>query len=199
MNLPRVSIIDYGVGNHASLLTSLAPFSVPSVTDSADLIRSSDLIVLPGVGDFGFAARQLYKKDLTKILQDLCASGHPFLGICLGMQLFFETSDENPMISGLGLLQGFISSLPHDNFNIGWSKISNISEPHQLYTDADAFFYFNHKYYLSSPHSSLSVSLTADSIPAIISHGNIIGFQFHPEKSQLSGKSLLGTVISSLL
>ncbi|WP_067726396.1 imidazole glycerol phosphate synthase subunit HisH [Oceanobacillus damuensis] len=192
-----IAIIDYGAGNIKSLQFALDKLNKKSVlTTDPQVIRDSDSIILPGVGAFKDAMDAINGLGLTKVLQQEAAGGKPILGICLGMQLFYEKSYEDGDWEGLGLLKGNVSKIkdtvkvPH----MGWNTITKHKEnPLMNGLPNDVYVYFVHSYAVGSLEEDSLVGSTqyGGVVPAIVQQGNITGMQFHPEKSGDIGIKLL--------
>lgn len=192
-----IAIVDYGIGNLASVQKAFAKVGAEAVvTSSPDEIAAAEKLVLPGVGAFGKAAEHLSAYGLVNSVRNAIAAGRPFLGICLGMQLLFEASEEAPGVKGLGILKGDVrrfqnvSKVPQ----IGWNEVRQ-TKPSSLFASIPdpAFFYFVHSYYVS-PQDPRIVSACTDyggEYPAAVEEMNINGVQFHPEKSQSWGLTVL--------
>ena len=195
-----IAVVDYGVGNLFSLVSSLNMIGAESiVTGDPEVIRSADKILLPGVGAFEDARRKLSESGLDRVIIDEVRRGKPILGICLGMQMLFERSFEYGEHEGLGLLSGSIVpmegrldeslKIPH----IGWNKLAVLREhPIFKYTKDGDYVYFVHSYYAEGCDDSLLA--TADygiDITAAVAKDNITGMQFHPEKSGNAGLNIL--------
>lgn len=198
-----IAIVDYGVGNLFSLSSSLKALGIESeLTADPTRLQQADQVILPGVGAFGDAMKKLQATGLDQVVKQLAASGKPLLGICLGMQLLFDSSEEFGQQAGLGLIPGCIVSLkeafeqkgidlkvPH----IGWNPITikqtspllkNIQEQDQ--------FYYVHSFYATDCESHLvATSEYGVSVPGIVAKDNVYGTQFHPEKSGKVGLALL--------
>ena len=194
------AIIDYGVGNLFSLRSSFEKTGA-EVTVTADpaAIRGADRLVLPGVGAFGDAARKLRRSGLAGVVREQAALGKPLLGICLGMQLLFEKSYEFGRHEGLGLLKGSVVpmegvipaglKIPH----IGWNALYFCRDSRLLrYVKEGEWVYFVHSYYAA--HCGESVIATTEygvPLTAAVEQGNVMGCQFHPEKSGEVGLNIL--------
>jgi len=193
-----VSIIDYGAGNLHSVCNALNFIGVPNcVSRDRDEILAADHILLPGVGAFGDAMASLKKSGLVNTVLDAVESGKPFLGICLGMQMLFENSEESPGVAGLGILKGQIKKFDKDKGllvpQIGWNDIS-VLKPESIFgCAAGQFVYFVHSYYLCAEDSSVvaAVSDYGGEFHAAVSCDNISACQFHPEKSGKVGLDIL--------
>ena len=196
-----IAIIDYGVGNLFSLTCSFQSIGADiCVTSDPEVIAKADRIVLPGVGAFEDAARKLRESGLDKVIKAECAAGKPLLGICLGMQMLFEKSYEYGEHEGLGLIKGNIRpirdvipadlKIPH----IGWNALDFGDNKDELfkYLEQGDFVYFVHSYYGADCDESV-IARTEYGAPltAAVRNGNVCGVQFHPEKSEKVGLSIL--------
>ena len=196
-----IAIIDYGVGNLFSLKSSFAALGQEVVvTSDPATLAAADRLILPGVGAFGDAAEKLRRTGLDRVVIEEAGKGKPLLGICLGMQMLFETSYEYGEHRGLGLIKGSIQPIravipeslkvPH----IGWNALSFGAHKHPLfrYINEGDFVYFVHSYY--GADCAESVIATAEygaTLTAAVANGNVCGTQFHPEKSGNVGLSIL--------
>lgn len=195
-----VAIVDYGVGNLFSLVSSLKMIGADAVaTSDPDIIRSSDRIILPGVGAFEDAERKLRESGLSEIVKEEARSGKPLLGICLGMQMLFEKSYEYGVYRGLGLIEGSVRSIgevipdglkiPH----IGWNSLNFVgTSPLFKYIKDGDFVYFVHSY--SARECEKSIIATSEygaPLTAAVASANVFGCQFHPEKSGEVGLNIL--------
>lgn len=194
-----IAIIDYGAGNILSVQKALDHIGCENVvTSDASVISSADGAVLPGVGSFGDAMRHLEASGLVGTVRDFAAGGKPFLGICLGLQVLFDSSEESPDASGLSLMKGEVKRFPSDMGlkipHIGWNSIEYKSDcPFFQGLGANPYVYFVHSYYLNAADESV-VSATAEyGIPfhAAVWKGNVFATQFHPEKSGSVGLQIL--------
>ena len=194
-------IVDYGVGNLFSLKCSLDAIGVEAtVSSDANVIRSADRIILPGVGAFEDAAEKLRASGLDKVVIDEAKNGKPLMGICLGMQMLFEKSFEYGEHDGLGLIKGNVRpiadvipenlKIPH----IGWNSLEFKGEKSPIFkyiNDGD-FVYFVHSYYASDcDDSTIAVSEYGAPLTAAVADKNVYGCQFHPEKSGKTGLKIL--------
>ena len=192
----KVTLIDYGAGNVPSVERALQRLGAePQRTNSADSISKAQALLLPGVGHYGAFVRALDRQNMRAALVDAIHRGMPFLGICLGLQVLFKSSEEAPLLQGLNLLSGRVCALPSGVKlpHMGWNQVAQKRESRLLENiPAGAYFYFAHSF----------AALDADFIPtATCSHGsefaavieqkNIFAVQFHPEKSGEAGARVL--------
>lgn len=194
--MKKVVIIDYGMGNLYSVKNALlAVGAEPVVTSDKDVIAAADKVILPGVGAFGDCMANLERSGLVPVIRQLLDSGRPFLGICLGMQLLFEGSDEAPGIAGLGYFKGQVKYLstslkiPH----MGWNKLE-LRSPSPLLAGAEGeYVYFVHSFHAEPEDKSIITSVCdyGMEVTASVGCGNVQAFQFHPEKSSRVGMQLL--------
>jgi glutamine amidotransferase len=189
----KIAIIDYGVGNLRSVEKGLAYVGVPSkVTKDPSEIDSADAIVLPGVGAFESGMRQI--EPLKDVIIDRVREGTPMLGVCLGMQMLYEESEEGGLYEGLGLVKGRITrfsnglKVPH----IGWNSLS-IKKEHPMLKNINngSYVYFVHSYKAHVSGGTLASSDYGGEFTAMVAEGNVIGTQFHPEKSGDIGLRML--------
>lgn len=198
-----IAIIDYDAGNIKSVEKALEYLGEKTViTRDRDIILSSDKAILPGVGAFGDAMKKLREYQLDKVIYDFVDSKKPFLGICLGLQLLYKTSQESPGATGLGILDGDILRIPEGKGlkvpQIGWNSL-NIMPEAKLFKgiDNNSYVYFVHSYYLQA-HQIKDVAATTDysvNIHASVERDNIFACQFHPEKSSKVGLKILKNFI----
>ncbi|MBR4728227.1 MAG: imidazole glycerol phosphate synthase subunit HisH [Clostridia bacterium] len=195
-----IAIIDYGVGNLFSLQSSFAALGVQAVaTRDAAVIRSADRLILPGVGAFADAAEKLRATGMDTLVCDAAAAGKPLLGICLGMQLLFDTSYEYGVHKGLGLLRGSIRPIADvipaglKIPQIGWNALQIQKEtPLFKYISNGDHVYFVHSYYAADCGDALAATVEYGApLTAAVADGNVFGCQFHPEKSGDVGLSIL--------
>ncbi len=194
-----IAVIDYDAGNIMSVCKALDFLGEEYVfTRDSDVILSSDKAILPGVGAFGDAVSNLKNYGLVGVIRDFVNSGKPFLGICLGMQLIFEESEESPGVKGLSLLKGKCFKIPADKGlkvpQIGWNSLSFHKETKLFKGVSDgAFVYFVHSYYIKTDDFE-DVAATCEygvNVHAAVEKDNIFGCQFHPEKSSETGLKIL--------
>jgi len=198
-----IAIIDYDAGNIKSVEKALQYLGEDAIiTRDTDVLLSADKVILPGVGAFGDAMSRLEEYGLVDIIHKIVDKGTPFLGICLGLQLLFESSEEAPGVAGLGLLPGKIVRFPSDMGlkvpQIGWNMLK-LPNRGRLFKGLDEgiFVYFVHSYYLQAQDSS-DVVATCEygvTVHASVEHNNIYACQFHPEKSSDVGMTILKNFI----
>lgn len=195
-----IAIVDYQMGNLRSVQKAIESVGgQATITSDAEAIRRADKVVLPGVGAFGDAMRELTQRGLVDSIRAVIESDRPFLGICLGLQLLFDVGEEFGPHEGLGILRGKAVrfQLPH-GFKVphmGWNQVRSRQgdNPFDQAVVRDSYFYFVHSYYVVPEDASL-VWLEADyghPFCAAIRRGNLFATQFHPEKSQACGLKLL--------
>ena len=197
----KIGIVGYNLGNQDSLfyvLKSLG-FSV-HLSKKIENLSKSNVIILPGVGAFPQAMSLLKKNNLVDFLVDWSNQNKPILGICLGMQILCTKSHEFKESSGLNIIDGEIIPLKGENCHIGWNN-NEIIEDNLFEQGDDKYFYFNHSFkYEGNKNNILSYTkFNNEVIPSIIKKGNIVGVQFHPEKSQDSGKNLILKIVEKLV
>ncbi|MBR3762735.1 MAG: imidazole glycerol phosphate synthase subunit HisH [Lachnospiraceae bacterium] len=194
-----IAIIDYDAGNVKSVEKALQFLGQEVVlTRDRELLLSADKVILPGVGAFGNAMDKLYQYGLVDVIHQIVEKGTPFLGICLGLQLMFESSEESPGVAGLGLLKGRIVRIPEKDGlkvpQIGWNDLEFPKES-CLFKNfkGGEYVYFVHSYYLQAADES-DVAATTEygvHIHAAVERGNVFACQFHPEKSADVGLKIL--------
>ncbi len=192
----RVTVVDYGMGNLYSVSNALAAVGAePVITGDKDVIAKAEKIILPGVGAFGDCMNNLEKSGLVPVIMEALHKNKPFLGICLGMQLLFEGSDEAPGVKGLGFFKGQVKYLstsykvPH----MGWNCLK-LRSPSILLKETDGkYVYFVHSFHAVPEDKNIITSVTdyGMEVTASVGQGNVQAFQFHPEKSSSVGMQLL--------
>lgn len=194
-----IAIIDYDAGNIKSVEKAVAALGKEGVvTRDRDTILGAEKIILPGVGSFGDAMEKLHSYGLVEVIKEAVARDIPFLGICLGLQLLFERSDESEGVQGLGILKGEILRIPDKEGlkipHIGWNSLKFPNEG-RLFKGVkeDAYVYFVHSYYLKAEDEKIVTATTEYStlIHASVECGNVFACQFHPEKSSDVGMTIL--------
>lgn len=200
----KVAIVDYGLGNLRSVEKAFAHLGAEAaVTERPADVAGADAVVVPGVGAFGDGMAGLEQRGLCEPIRAFAASGRPVLGICLGLQLFFESSEESPGKQGLGLLQGDSGLFRGEAFgargglkvpHMGWNAL-RFARAHPIFAGlADgAFVYFVHSFFVRPRDSqdTLAWSEYGGRLCAAAGRGNVVGCQFHPEKSQAAGLGIL--------
>ncbi len=202
--MPVVAVIDYDMGNLHSVCKGLElTGATPIVTNDPQELAAADGIVLPGVGSFDPAMQKLRATNLEQPIHDAIASGKPFLGICLGMQILFESSEEGQEI-GLGIIKGMVKRFTHEpNLTIphmGWNQLELTQTNCQLWQDlgANPWMYFVHSYYTAPVDSSVTAATTthgSQTVTVAIARDNVMAVQFHPEKSSTDGIHLLSNFV----
>ena len=193
-----IAVIDYDAGNVKSVEKALERSGSEYIlTSDPDTILSADGVILPGVGNFGDCMNKLRDRKLDKAIYDYVGTGKPFLGICVGLQLLFEESEESPGTAGLGILKGKIKKFTATSElkvpQIGWNCVSDVKG--RLFKDIPegTFFYFVHSYYLDSEDRSIVTSHTeyGTMFDSSVESKNVFAVQFHPEKSSDMGLKVL--------
>ena len=199
-----VAIIDYDAGNIRSVEKAVRYLGKEvTVTSEPEEILAADRVILPGVGAFGDAMKRLHAMGLVEVIRQAADRGTPFLGICLGLQLLFEKSEESPGVPGLGLLQGEILRLPElpglKVPHIGWNSLK-YPNPGRLFRGIpkDSCVYFVHSYYLKAQDEGIVTATTeyGTLVHASVESGNRFACQFHPEKSSETGLTILENFLS---
>jgi glutamine amidotransferase len=195
--MTRIAIIDYGVGNLRSVEKAFAATGVTAVVSGDErVLREAEALVLPGVGAFGACASALRERGFDALVLERVAAGVPLLGVCVGMQLLFDESEEFGRSEGLGLLRGRVRRfgkhlrVPH----VGWNQVKE-KRAHPLFAgvEDEAFFYFVHSYYCEAADKEDAIGETGYGVAyaSVVARGRVCGVQFHPEKSQAAGLRLL--------
>lgn len=200
-----ICIIDYGAGNIESVRKALEYIGAQCVVSAdKEVLAKADAAILPGVGSFGDAMNELRSRNLEEPIKDFIASGKPFLGICLGLQILFESSEESPGAVGLGVLKGKIVRIPDGEGlkipHMGWNSL-NIEKDDALFkgVECEPYVYFVHSYYLKAEEDI--VTSTAEygvNIHASVAKGNLRACQFHPEKSGELGIKILKNFVATI-
>lgn len=194
-----IGIIDYDAGNLKSVEKALHYLGKEViVTRDPEQLRQVDKVILPGVGAFGDAMAKLKEYHLDTLIREIADSGKPFLGICLGLQLLFEESEESPGVEGLGILKGKIKRIPDGDGlkvpHIGWNSL-HLEHNGRLFRNIpeSSYVYFVHSYYLEAQEPEIVKASTEYGvhIHASVEKGNVFACQFHPEKSSETGLQIL--------
>jgi glutamine amidotransferase len=195
--MPRVAVIDYGMGNLRSVQKAFEHIGIDAeITSDAQIVQNADGAVLPGVGAFADCMKNLSDTGLIPFIKEFAASGRPFLGICLGLQLLFDSSLEGGRFEGLGVLKGRVVPLPKDRIvpHMGWNGLA-VLRPDPLFIGLpdEPYVYFVHSFH-AEPEDAGIVAATADygvAVTAAVQQGNVYATQFHPEKSGETGLQIL--------
>lgn len=202
--MQSIAIIDYGMGNVRSVqkaLAHVAPNDQVFLTDDADLITQVDRIVFPGQGAMGACMKALTQHGLVDVIK-CCVDEKPFLGICLGLQLLFDHSEENNGIDGLSIVSGNVIKFAKNNLKVphmGWNTIKqSIEHPLWHNIDDNARFYSVHSYYVEASHTNMVAGVTNYGVDftCAIAQDKLFAVQFHPEKSQHDGLQLLSNFVN---
>ncbi|GEM05001.1 imidazole glycerol phosphate synthase subunit HisH [Halolactibacillus miurensis] len=196
-----IAIVDYGMGNVLSVRHAFEKLGeTVVVTDDKATLYQADIIVLPGVGSFQAAMKEIYSRDLYDLLIDL-AKTKPFLGICLGMQLLFSEGTEGEVAKGLNLIPGTVRKINTDYIlpHVGWNQLK-ISDMHPAFKSFEqTFVYFVHTYQAETDDRYIvAKSNYGEAITAIVRSGHIFGIQFHPEKSADVGSDIIQTFLNEV-
>ncbi|MBW4676957.1 MAG: imidazole glycerol phosphate synthase subunit HisH [Desmonostoc geniculatum HA4340-LM1] len=205
--MPVIAVVDYEMGNLHSVCKGLEKAgATPNVTYSAKELERADAIVLPGVGAFDPAVQHLRSRGLEQPIKDAIASGKPFLGICLGLQILFESSAEG-IQPGLGIIKGKVRrfrpepdiTIPH----MGWNQLQ-VTQPKSLlweHLPSDPWVYFVHSYYVDPIEDQIcaaTITHGTQTVTAAIAHENLMAVQFHPEKSSNIGLQILSNFVAQV-
>lgn len=205
--MPKIAVIDYDMGNLHSVQKGLENVgAIPKVTDVASEIEQADGIILPGVGAFDPAVQHLRSRQLEAPIKAAIASGKPFLGICLGLQILFDRSEEGQE-PGLGIIPGIVRrfqpephiSIPH----MGWNQLELVQPDLPLWQNLSdsSWVYFVHSYYVDPIDPSVRAALVthgSQTVTAAIARDNLMAVQFHPEKSSNTGLGILGNFVEQV-
>ena len=206
MTAARIAVLDYGIGNLRSAEKALQHVGADAfLTASADEVAGADAVVLPGVGAFGACMDALRRAGLEPIVRDAVASGRPFLGICVGMQMLFTRSDEDPDAIGLGIVPGVVRWIPPGvkRPQMQWNRLDMVLDHDPMFAglaDADPWMYFVHSLH-GVPDDESVVAATCDygsTLNAAFRSGNVFATQFHPEKSGRDGLRLLANFVAEV-
>jgi len=192
-----VVIVDYGVGNLRSVEKAFAAMGCEAIISGAEnVLRNAERLVLPGVGAFGACMKALEERGFDQLVKERASAGTPLLGVCVGMQLLFDESEEFGSTRGLGLLRGSVRRFSGDLVvpHVGWNRIQQ-KRSHQLFEGVEegSFCYFVHSFYCEPSDQRVVVGETEYGVryASVVADGNVCGVQFHPEKSQEVGLRML--------
>ena len=201
-----IAIVDYNMGNLASVQNAFAKLGKETVVESdPKKFKEYDKLVLPGVGAFGDAMEHLRERNMITALQDFAQSGKYMLGICLGMQLLFESSEEFGEHQGLGLIKGHVSAFDTSKFSeplkvphMGWNRMFTTQHPLFKNLDEEHYLYFVHTYHVNCENENDIIGRTnyGYEFTSAVAHENIMGIQPHPEKSHENGMKILQNFIN---
>ncbi|AFY47182.1 imidazole glycerol phosphate synthase, glutamine amidotransferase subunit [Nostoc sp. PCC 7524] len=205
--MPVIAVVDYDMGNLHSVCKGLENAgATPKVTDSYKELAQADAVVLPGVGAFDPAMQHIRARDLEQPIKDTIASGKPFLGICLGLQILFESSAEGTQ-PGLGIVRGKVRRFVHEPGitipHMGWNQLQ-LTQPKSIlweHLPPQPWVYFVHSYYVDPIEAQIraaTVTHGTQTITAAIAHENLMAVQFHPEKSSNIGLQILSNFVSQV-
>ncbi|MGA1194450.1 MAG: imidazole glycerol phosphate synthase subunit HisH [Kiritimatiellia bacterium] len=195
-----LGIIDYGMGNLGSVSNACSFLELPArIITAPEAMAQCQAIILPGVGAFGDCMAHLEDHGFVEPIKTWIAADHPFLGICLGLQALFESSEESPGIAGLGVLAGSVKKFRIDPSlkvpQIGWNRVAFRQPEHPFFkgVSSGTHFYFVHSYYVDARDEELVAGVTGYGLDytSAVARGNLVAVQFHPEKSQQAGLALL--------
>ena len=203
MTAPLIAVLDYGIGNLSSAQKALVRTGADArLTRDAGLVADADGVVLPGVGAFGACMDALRGAGLEPVVHAAVESGRPFLGICVGMQMLFDASDEDPTHRGLGVVPGRVTAIPDTvrKPQMQWNEL-RVKTPDVLFAGLPAvpWVYFVHSY-AARPTDDSVVVATCDygaELTAVVRRGNVVATQFHPEKSAADGLAMLANFVAS--
>ena len=201
-----IGIIDYGMGNLRSVSKAFEFLGAETiVSDTPEMLSTADAVVLPGVGHFGDGMKHLKERNMDKFILHIANSGKPFMGICLGLQLLMEESEEAPGVPGLGVFKGKVLRFPEMGLKVphmGWNDVSVTESGTARFADIqdNSYFYFVHSFYVAPEDESIIAGKCTYGIDftAAVSKENVFATQFHPEKSQDWGLQLLKNFVDSL-
>ena len=194
----KIAIIDYGMGNLHSAAKALEKVGAQvAVTRDPELVRQADKVVLPGVGAFGDCMKNLNERGLAPVIHEVIAAGKPFLGICVGLQMLFEGSEEDPGVAGLGIFKGLVSKIVAPGLKVphmGWNSLAfQATSPLFQGLPPAAYVYFVHSFHAVPTDESCITAVTdyGGQVTAAVGRGLVQAVQFHPEKSSAVGLKIL--------
>ena len=194
----KIAIIDYGMGNLHSAAKALEKVGAQvAVTRDHELVRQADKVVLPGVGAFGDCMKNLNERGLAPVIHEVIAAGKPFLGICVGLQMLFEGSEEDPGVAGLGIFKGLVRKIVAPGLKVphmGWNSLAlQAASPLFQGLPPAAYVYFVHSFHAVPTDESCITAVTdyGGQVTAAVGRGLVQAVQFHPEKSSAVGLKIL--------
>lgn len=194
----KIAIIDYGMGNLHSAAKALEKVGAQvAVTRDPELVRQADKVVLPGVGAFGDCMKNLNERGLAPVIHEVIAAGKPFLGICVGLQMLFEGSEEDPGVAGLGIFKGLVRKIVAPGLKVphmGWNSLAlQAASPLFQGLPPAAYVYFVHSFHAVPTDESCITAVTdyGGQVTAAVGRGLVQAVQFHPEKSSAVGLKIL--------
>ncbi len=195
-----IGVVDYGMGNLASVVQSLWSLGVRvRIGGTPEELNGAHLLLLPGVGAFPAAMEVLHRRGLASYLKESAVNGLPLIGICLGMQILMSGSHEYGYTEGLGLIPGEAVPFDQQSAHIGWNTIEVTQQELSWAASDGKDFYFNHSYYLKVPEEyQVAITRHRSTFTSVLQRGKVVGLQFHPEKSQSAGKILMKNLINEL-
>jgi len=206
--MPTIAVIDYDMGNLHSVCKGLEKAgATPKITDSSIEIDKADAVILPGVGSFDPAVQHLRTRNLEIPIKQVIASGKPFLGICLGLQILFESSEEGQE-TGLGILAGKVHRFKFEPDltipQMGWNQLKFAQPKHILWSEigSQPWVYFVHSYYVDPTDSQITAATVThgnQTVSAAVGKDNLMAVQFHPEKSSTIGLQILSNFVSKVI
>jgi len=200
-----IAIVDYNMGNLASVKNAFAKLGKDTVVENnPEKFKDYDKLILPGVGAFGDAMEHLKERNMVEPIKEFAASGKPMIGICLGMQLLFESSEEFGKHEGLGLIKGSVTAFDSSKFSeplkvphMGWNRMFTKEHPLFVGLDEEHYLYFVHTYHVNCTDENDIIGTTnyGYEFTSAVAHNNIMGIQPHPEKSHENGLKILENFI----
>jgi imidazole glycerol-phosphate synthase subunit HisH len=202
MKQKKIGILDYDVGNHMSVLHAFRSLGYRcQLSKDPEILEACDLMVLPGVGAYPAAMSALHASGLVEFLQTSARKSKPILGLCLGMQLLADESQEHGSTAGLALIPGSVLPFNSAQWHIGWNTLEVANDDPLLMPSDGESVYFNHSYVFNTPPEyQICISrINQQPFTVAVRRGNVIGLQFHPEKSQNAGRQMLKNLVEGLI
>ncbi len=194
---PIIGLVDYGAGNYASVKRLISKLGYRSqLVNKPEDLETVNILIIPGVGAFPSAMAALTNMNLVNSIQDFANSGKPLIGVCLGMQLLANSSEEQGFTKGLGLIPGEVKGMSSIDCHIGWNSLECTSECSITSKSDGQSFYYNHSYEFQAPKKFIvGIARAEKPIISVVRKENIFGMQFHPEISQIAGFKLIRRVL----